>query len=1016
MNSQAEQITNYNIKKFYDKKAIEEYNAKYYDNLYDSLSNVVIDTSTIVNIEILQFKVENDYYICLTEFIEDFNHLVSHLKNLTIYNHPFFADKLTLFQTEMLTKVNLVFPYNHFTSMLMKDIKHILLNNNLPKRDENSNYKNIPVAKSYEVIDNYYHVIPEITKDKMKTPIEPSCAITEEKCCYSYSELGPHCLERGSWNSKCIDRKMNIECKPDACGCDQDLCKNQALRSRRYLELGKDVIEKYSWGIDLYTFRNLMNFLPSNFDEKFKSVFIEKKVLPELSNHEKEGWDLSLALASLAAKIERVENKTEIQINYHFLASHLLKMYHKVPSTKQSFTAFCKGIGIFCNIEQGIEPHQLIAPYFGEIYPQWYWFEKQDLIKSKSLDKELPDFYNIQLERLKSDPRGYDILMVDPNTKGNFTSRMSHCCLPNCQTVTMISNNEYVIGMYSVQTIDFGEELTFDYNSITESENEYKEAICLCGSYSCRGHYLLFYNGKNHNEVVTINHSFLQRNALLLQSSLGMSNEYEETQIKLYLSESYIGECILCDCPSWLIKWAYCIAKYYNFEFEMMPMIQYLRENGKSILIETKEQLQNSCVKLFEVIESKSKQNDTTGQDSDLTNTGLEAEPDFKTPNEIISIINKKYLYFSQGLRDSRMQNMAITIDKVKHVLLLSKLKYEEPPLILALPSEILKFFWSEEEGSLKQTLSYNLGNLKDKGSQDLNKLISNLISELNAELSHETEQENLQEARQNLQSVAKLLMACSKQSSSISLAAFEPMSDIVYLYSCIEVFFKHNPSYQTPCDSTSISILQRDLNTTSIANESGVMSKEDLNQVIAHGNRKYDKQYVWGQLNGWFKQTVNKPDASLSAERRGCLVYPDLDCFFLSNINKTSKEISVVLDCNPDDIECANAQVQEIQIYSTRKNKHNKYVKTGVSQNDIVFNYPVGKDRRGFFEKLCSNPSMNWPATNRWTYKNKFKLYGTVQFDSVLKTLRLSQDLSFESSNDNLHLETVIAKLLELN
>ncbi len=39
-----------------------------------------------------------------------------------------------------------------------------------------------------------------------------------------------------------------------------------------------------------------------------------------------------------------------------------------------------------------------------------------------------------------------------------------------------------------------GEELTFDYSSVTESEKEYREAVCLCGSRQCRGSYL-YYSG-----------------------------------------------------------------------------------------------------------------------------------------------------------------------------------------------------------------------------------------------------------------------------------------------------------------------------------------------------------------------------------------------------------------------------------------------------------------------------------------------------------------------------------------
>ena len=77
-----------------------------------------------------------------------------------------------------------------------------------------------------------------------------------------------------------------------------------------------------------------------------------------------------------------------------------------------------------------------MVEYFGEIYRQWYWFEKQDVIKQGQmkgkLSKELPEFYNITFERHLDDPEGYNILTVDPILCGNFASRLSHSCSPNC--------------------------------------------------------------------------------------------------------------------------------------------------------------------------------------------------------------------------------------------------------------------------------------------------------------------------------------------------------------------------------------------------------------------------------------------------------------------------------------------------------------------------------------------------------------------------------------------------------
>ena len=44
--------------------------------------------------------------------------------------------------------------------------------------------------------------------------------------------------------------------------------------------------------------------------------------------------------------------------------------------------------------------------------------------------------------------------------------------------------------MYALKDIKYGEELCFNYCSFTESEKEYDQAVCLCGTELCTGKYL----------------------------------------------------------------------------------------------------------------------------------------------------------------------------------------------------------------------------------------------------------------------------------------------------------------------------------------------------------------------------------------------------------------------------------------------------------------------------------------------------------------------------------------------
>lgn len=80
---------------------------------------------------------------------------------------------------------------------------------------------------------------------------------------------------------------------------------------------------------------------------------------------------------------------------------------------------------------------------------------------------ELPDFYNITMERSHDDREGYDVIYLEGTHKGNFTSRLSHSCDPNCAMVPIAHGGRSFIAMYTIKPINFGEELTWDYSSVT---------------------------------------------------------------------------------------------------------------------------------------------------------------------------------------------------------------------------------------------------------------------------------------------------------------------------------------------------------------------------------------------------------------------------------------------------------------------------------------------------------------------------------------------------------------------
>jgi len=162
--------------------------------------------------------------------------------------------------------------------------------------------------------------------------------------------------------------------------------------------------------------------------------------------------------------------------------------------------------------------------------------------------------------------------MVDPILYGNYSSRLSHSCNPNCQTHPQIRRGEYSIGMYAQKDIQYGDELSFNYFSTTESEKEFLEAVCLCGSSVCSGHYLTFSSNESKTNQMFAKtmkqyHTFLDRNYILFQAST--NPELSPEQEKL-LADFGIKELTLSmgerQAPPWLKKWAALTLEFVDFE------------------------------------------------------------------------------------------------------------------------------------------------------------------------------------------------------------------------------------------------------------------------------------------------------------------------------------------------------------------------------------------------------------------------------------------------------------------
>jgi len=313
-----------------------------------------------------------------------------------------------------------------------------------------------------------------------------------------------------------------------------------------------ELVEQPVWGLDCYTRRNVTMCLESELDSETSIAFVEKWLLPainacpvELAHDIKYATLLLEGLPFHEDKNDDDSNATgdsklrsSVQEWTHtILGNALLKKIKRTsaPYIKAAaqllrrartalgldfFRIHPKGHGSVLLAER-VKPNTLVTFYRGEIYPPWRWCEKMDAIditqRRKNLKPALPDFYNMTMERPQTDPRGYGNLIVDASRKAGHGSSLSHSCDPTCEVRVSALNGELCLAMTTLRELEIGEELTFNYNASTDSLQEYRSAICLCGKSNCRGSFLHFATADCYQQVLNRNSPIATRFANLVK-------------------------------------------------------------------------------------------------------------------------------------------------------------------------------------------------------------------------------------------------------------------------------------------------------------------------------------------------------------------------------------------------------------------------------------------------------------------------------------------------------------------
>ena len=196
--------------------------------------------------------------------------------------------------------------------------------------------------------------------------------------------------------------------------------------------------------------------------------------------------------------------------------------------------------------------------------------EHRQLLEIQQSHAGLPDFYNIALERHVDDGKGFGIVYIDAKNAGSFTSRMSHSCNPNCASQVVIVDGKYTIMLRALKNISIGEELTQNYGASTDSEWEYRAAICLCGTSKCHGSFLHFNRHAAFLQVANAEHTPLHRAVLLAHAATAPAAMPLDVE---RFNKFHFGECILSPLPSWLRKWGALLLGFIDLEQRLLPEV-----------------------------------------------------------------------------------------------------------------------------------------------------------------------------------------------------------------------------------------------------------------------------------------------------------------------------------------------------------------------------------------------------------------------------------------------------------
>eukprot|EP01083_Nonionella_stella_P059152 154774_1 len=264
--------------------------------------------------------------------------------------------------------------------------------------------------------------------------------------------------------------------------------------------------------------------------------------------------------------------------------------YERAMKMAHNFLSHPKGLGIVCiNSRCRIAADTFLAEMGGDLYSVPRWIEHSFCIENlyhKLLSGARLNYleYPVVMEYIGC--TGYNVLSVMNLNNNHWTSLLNHSCAPNCVIKPFVNCGRIGLGLFALQEIVLGDELSINYGLLSCDAAVCCESICLCGLRGCRGTYIAYRDVEIEDLYLSSHHDYISRRLvqLLLSTVSPLTAAEEEALNALHLLGEEKEKRMFGD---WMYKYFAFLASFISAEHEelaQMLVAQIDRRNEYTLM------------------------------------------------------------------------------------------------------------------------------------------------------------------------------------------------------------------------------------------------------------------------------------------------------------------------------------------------------------------------------------------------------------------------------------------------